>query len=76
VPPEREIFPSLTVEENPAVAALPGGPGADLRVVPDAGGAPPRDRQPAIGRRRCRRPRALSGRPKLLLLVLIPLSTA
>jgi branched-chain amino acid transport system ATP-binding protein len=25
VPPEREIFSSLTVEENPVVAALPGG---------------------------------------------------
>ena len=53
VPQEREVFPSLTVEENLTVTALPGPWSLDagLRAVPAAGRATPQLRQPAVRRR-------------------------
>ena len=53
VPQERNIFKSLTVEENLTAVARPGPWTVDarLRDVPAAGGAAAQSRQPALGRR-------------------------
>ena len=50
---EREIFPSLTVEENLTVAARPGDLGSRRRIqaVSAARRAPPQHGQSAVGRR-------------------------
>ena len=72
VPQERNIFKSLTVDENLDRGRAPRrlDPAARLRDVPAAGRAQGQPRQPAVGRRAAdaRDGRALVLNPKLLLL--------